>query len=628
MSTRSHSAVGSARSAQAILSGDQLKCTPDDDLKSEALTRIRSLAAARASIEANILSSTRDMAADIGQELLRDKGFVDVDELTSGGRRRWRAETKRLACAELEVCLGVGIKEARHMVGLACAPLPVRDHVEGALRHGVITWGHARGFWSRCGSLQAETAAMIAESLFGTNAATAVAERRHPDGTLREQPWFSAEYWAALEREAVRAEGQDVLADRERRAHAREQRHTHLRVDDDSTATFFLTGPVTTLAAVYARVDRCARSLRKAGDARTLAQLRSDVAQTLLLHGQIIPPKTESDPLITPRCADDIAQIASAQAPVHLQVVVPWDILTGQACCTKCSSGRAHAAPNLRSPSGPHRASQQNKGPSDVAEVLGAYPAFITPAHVRELALAPGTTLSRILIDPADGRLVERSIKTYRPDAAMRRQIIAADVSSRAPGRRGSAANCELDHVTAWSDGGKTTEPNLCLTGVSHHQLKTEGWWSSKLGSSRDVTWETLLGQRATTRVHDYRQYLRQGATVGETAQVAFESNLDDDPNAEFALDRACLALYAALAHRDPHDLLTGTDDIHGATDHNSDLDGWISINHRDANGRTRLGAPAGHPTLPQVLGMPDTDKRPTSIATPWSGPGTDEPPF
>ena len=124
------------------------------------------------------------------------------------------------------------------------------------------------------------------------------------------------------------------------------------------------------------------------------------------------------DPLVTPQQADRIAQIITARPAVHLQVVVPWDVLAGTPAC------------------GPHQST---------AEILGRHPAFLTPGHARELGLTPGTTLSRLLIDPADGRLIERSIASYRPDAAMRRQIIAADVTSRSPGSRTPATSCEID---------------------------------------------------------------------------------------------------------------------------------------------------------------------------------------
>lgn len=589
---------------------------PEPEPEQKVLDRITGLAAARSAIEADLLVSTRELVATVGDELLRDKGFSDVEELSAGQRRRWRAEAKRLSCAELEVALGAGVKEARQLVGLACSPVPVRDQVEGALRRGTITWGHAKGFWDRCGRLPADDAGQVADGLFGTDAAAVVAERLAPDGTVCDRPWSSAHYWAALERESVRVEGTDVVAERERRRLARERRSASLRVDDDSTATLFVNGPVTSLAAISARLDRCARTLRKGGDPRTLPQLRSDVAQTLLLHGRLPLPDLGEDDLVTPAEAATIAQVVTAQPGVHLQVVVPWDGVTGMPSCHHCQDGTA---------------ADRHVDGGGIAEVLGTVPTFLTPGHARELALSPGTTLSRILVDPADGRLVERSIASYRPDAAMRRQIVAADVHSRAPGRRTSSARCEIDHETAWGAGGPTSEPNLSLKDVAHHQFKTEGWWSSALAPNRDVTWETLLGQVTKTRCHDYRQYLRRAVATDSTTGSTATSTADAE------LDLACRTLYAALAHRGPHGLLTDPDDLHGATDHDEACTGWIRVTHRSREGQVLSGPSHDQPTPARLLGLlrlPE-EEIPDPDPTPEDRPGTrprpdvdDEPPF
>ncbi|WP_161937876.1 hypothetical protein [Serinicoccus chungangensis] len=568
----------------------------------------------------------------MGRALLSDKGFADVEELTSAQRRRWRAETKRLACAELQVALGLGVKEARQMVGVACAPTTVRTVVGAALETGLASWGHVRAFWDRCGSLDADEAALVCESLFGSDADTVVAERLGPDGTVLDRPWHQAEFWAALEREAVRVEGQDVVAERERRRRARAERRVWMRVDDDSTATLAVTGPLTSLCAISRRLDLCAKALRKGGDERTLAQLRSDVAQTLLLHGHLDLPDPQ-DALVSPTHGETVAQIVTAQPSICLEVVVPWDALSGHPACAGCPGGDDPPPTARQAPPDPAAASRALSPPaaaparprSPVGEVLGRHPAFITAGHARELALAPGTTLTRLLVDPADGRLIERSISSYRPDAAMRRQVVAADVYSRAPGSRSPALACELDHEQAWGpDGGATSEANLVLKDVRSHQLKTEGWWSSALGPRRDVRWETLLGQVEQTRGHDYRQYLPSRRAVADAAPPDGPSDTSETsvlrgpaaPEGEHSadadvtitqdddLDLACRALYAALAHRGVAALLADPDDAEGATDHDPRLSGWITLAHRGRDGRRLGGPPEDCATVASLLGM------------------------
>ncbi|WP_298746169.1 hypothetical protein [uncultured Serinicoccus sp.] len=628
---------------------------PSEATIADPVARVRELARQRSALEAQLLGAARDLSAEVGRALLSDKGFADVEELTSAQRRRWRAETKRLACAELQVALGLGVKEARQMIGVACAPAPVRTVVGEALATGLASWGHVRAFWDRCGSLEADEAVLVCESLFGSDADTVVTERLGPDGTVLDRPWHQAEFWAALEREAVRVEGQDVVAERERRRRARADRHVWMRVDDDSTATLAITGPLTSLCAISRRLDLCAKALRKGGDGRTLAQLRSDVAQTLLLHGHLDLPDPQ-DALVSPTHGETVAQIVTAQPSICLEVVVPWDALSGHPACARCPAGDdpPGTQPTLGHPAGagvdrpagdaeapeqapPDRpaarlappdpaaagramsppAAAPARPPSLVGEVLGRHPAFITAGHARELALAPGTTLTRLLVDPADGRLIERSITSYRPDAAMRRQVVAADVYSRAPGSRSPALACELDHEQPWgSGGGATSESNLVLKDVRSHQLKTEGWWSSALGPRRDVRWETLLGQVEQTRGHDYRQYLpsRQAPShpdgpdlPGPREQPGLDLPGDDD------LDLACRALYAALAHRGVAALLADADDAEGATDHDPRLSGWITLAHRGQDGRRRSGPPEDCATVASLLRMtsrtgPDDD--------------------
>ncbi|MDQ3224094.1 MAG: hypothetical protein M3Q75_11585 [Gemmatimonadota bacterium] len=93
--------------------------------------------------------------------------------------------------------------------------------------------------------------------------------------------------------------------------------------------------------------------------------------------------------------------------------------------------------------------------PVGVGEILGY--GFLAGEHAHELILTPGTTLHRLLTDPADGRLIERTITAYRPDQAMITQLRATDVFCRAPGCLTPARRCDLDHEHEHSDGGPTT---------------------------------------------------------------------------------------------------------------------------------------------------------------------------
>ncbi|ANS80038.1 hypothetical protein SGUI_2642 [Serinicoccus hydrothermalis] len=260
--------------------------------QSAVLGALGVIATARGGLEARLIEAARVVVATTGAVLLADKGFTSVDELSKTRRKMWRAEAKRAACAEIEATLGMGVGETRHLVGIACAPATIRGPVLAALDAGEATWAMVRDFWARCARLPVDQGALVAEALFGTDPATAARERLTPGGDLRGTPWYAADYKAALEREATRAEGTDAQAERERRRAAYQARRATMTVGEDGTATLSITGPLIAMAAAHTRIERAARLLRKHGDTRTLDQLRADIAATLLIHGHLPLPHT------------------------------------------------------------------------------------------------------------------------------------------------------------------------------------------------------------------------------------------------------------------------------------------------------------------------------------------------
>lgn len=210
------------------------------------------------------------------------------------------------------------------------------------------------------------------------------------------------------------------------------------------------------MAGAVERVDTIARALAARGDTgRTLAQLRSDVALDLILYG--VP-------------ADGHTLGSLPPATVH--VVVPLTALLGE------------------------------------SDGLGELPGhgYLTAAHAREAAIAPGSTWRRLVTDPLSGRARELSTHRYQPTPAMREYLQAVDRTCRAPGCLVSATRADLDHTTPWPHGA-TTPDNLAPTHRRHHNLKTAGLWHTTLDpETRTATWRTLTGRRYQTHPHDYRE--------------------------------------------------------------------------------------------------------------------------
>lgn len=644
-----YGAIAHESDADSVI--DDLEWTASELSRPSTVEHIGEFAFGKSLLDARMIMATTDLLGEAGTKALALKGFVSVDELTATQRRQWRAHTKAVARLELEMRLGCSSSEARHLVGVASAPVVIRRLVVDALERGEASWEQIRLYWRKAGPLPHEAAEVVAETLFGTEVAIAAVERLDAEGALTRQPWQAAEFVAALQREVVRAQGVDVAAERERRRAAYEARTAEIVVSDDGSAVLTVVGSTLSLCAVHQRLDRAARLLRGQGDPRTLAQLRSDCAAALLVHGTLPgvtapaselpglkrpPGQDELDGIDIP-ALDQLAQIVNAMPAIELQVVVPWDALSGAPALSGATPSASESSPHTRAP---------------VGELLGAHPAFLSHGHLRELARLPGITLRRLLSDPADGRLIERGTTRYRPDAAMRRHVLAADVYSRGPGSRRPGQVCELDHVVPWAAGGLTRVSNLVALDKYVHQLKTAGLITSRLTPRRDLWWGSLLGQQRQTRSHDYRQYAPAGVAVSEGCRTtaggsgqlpvlaAVERLVPTDAAARqrhpaerldhwHRRDLLGQALYAALAHRRPGGDLEARDDLPGAVEYDGALTDWLRLTHTTPGGARRRGARPHHPTVAEVLGweVPTPSQLKVTDA-PWRQVPQTPPPF
>ncbi|MFB9733339.1 hypothetical protein ACFFN0_14925, partial [Ornithinimicrobium kibberense] len=217
----------------------------------------------------------------------------------------------------------------------------------------------------------------------------------------------------------------------------------------------------------------------------------------LLLHGTLPLPDQPGDPdQVSVQDITALAALLEGLPAATLNVITPWHLLPGttgsggsngdvdngdtgnggvgghehphRCTTTPCPAapppprpGRADAPPGTARTDDPARATSPPEEPSDqasptapvtgppltgppgdgqeevllaVAQATGTTPAFLHAPDVADLITTPGTTLHRLVIDPLDGRCVERSTTAYQPDAHMRAQARAADGTCRAPG--------------------------------------------------------------------------------------------------------------------------------------------------------------------------------------------------
>ena len=652
-------------------SADGLIAAPEAITNGQLLDGAQAAAGVRGFVDGVVVGAARALADRAGHELLGRKNVTDPDDLPRNEREQWVKKTKSVVAQQLAVLTGDGVMSSHTRVGFALAPRAAVQVADAALCRGATEWRSVADFWASCRRMPYHQAGDVAEAVFGPLVAGAAPEDT-PEGGDSGRRETRAEFRRRLDREVRRVEGEDAKAARERRKAAVAMRDVRAEVCDDGVGQITITGPTTSIVAGIDRIESIARKARKAGDERSLGHLRADTAMALLVHG-VLPlpdsgsdgcgdgcghvcsdgsaegprpdhpgqgpakrssgqgpakdicgwgPATQSSAQLVPT-PDDVRRIISGQPPATVELVMPLDALG------VFPAGDRHRCPcDDQSPChrGPSHDGCLCRGPAPaapgagVAEIPGH--GFVNAEHAREIVLAPGTTLHRLLMDPADGRVVERSIAAYRPDADMVRQVRAADRFCRAPGCLVPAHRCELDHESPFGIGGKTSEVNLNLKHPRHHQLKTERFWSSVMDSTRDITWTTLFGRVYRTRSHDYRQYGGRGVTPaaaepGITPAGEPGMELGMDPAAELAMDPVGALgmdpatfddsdlrdrlVYAALSSREGQNRwLEALDDY--------DSGAWtigygrpVAVFHRRGGGR-RHGPPPGQPTPEEIL--------------------------
>lgn len=196
------------------------------------------------------------------------------------------------------------------------------------------------------------------------------------------------------------------------------------------------------VAAVSRRINAIARSLRRAGETRTMDQLRADVYIDLL-NGKDY--RTDGG------------------AVIHL--TADLDTLAG---LTDHPGELNGFAPVI----------------SDIA---------------RQIAVDQGDAEWRFTVTDTDtGRHLHDGVTRRRPTASQRRHIEARDRTCIFPGCRMPSVDCDIDHTTPFSEGGATCPCNNAPGCRHDHRLKDHGWTYVRLPDGR-YQWTSPLGHTYTT---------------------------------------------------------------------------------------------------------------------------------
>ncbi|OLO74913.1 HNH endonuclease [Actinomyces oris] len=170
------------------------------------------------------------------------------------------------------------------------------------------------------------------------------------------------------------------------------------------------------------------------------------------------------------------------------------------------SSGRSLPVPDPATPAFSCSAAHDSSPAASLSTALIAQPAA-SPAEVAEVrigarstavpaltawALAAGGTWRRLITDPASGTVVDVGRSRYRPPAGLADLVRARDRACIFPTCQTPAERCDIDHLTAWSQGGTTSLDNLVVLCEAHHRLKhTPGWALTRNNTSGTLSWHT-----------------------------------------------------------------------------------------------------------------------------------------
>jgi len=271
-----------------------------------------------------------------------------------------------------------------------------------------------------------------------------------------------------------------------------------------------------------------ARSLRDAGLAGTMDQLRAQVFLALLA-GQpvtsLLPPAGEAGgPGPAPSGTVNLTMpldtwLGLSDSPGEVAGFGP---LSGEDCrrlgegmvanpqtrwCLTVTDGHGHpvahgcARPGRGLPGPPgggpgpppagrrHRANAGSVGPG-AAVVLAAVLAWVAGIRLEWLESAGCTHW--------------REWGGYRPPASLQHLIRVRNRTCAFPGCGRPARRCDLDHSRPYHRGGRTCECNLAPLCRRHHQAKqAHGWWLEQPRPGV-LTWTTPSGRRYTTRATSY----------------------------------------------------------------------------------------------------------------------------
>ncbi|MET4136131.1 DUF222 domain-containing protein [Pseudarthrobacter sp. PvP090] len=352
--------------------------------------------------------------------------------------------------AEVACVLTVGAGTAGAFLGDCLALTNRLPLTLAALGAGTISWAHARAMVDETANLDPAGAAALEAHFLDPDAPNPA--RGCPAGDLvpyrfraKARTWRERHHPDSIEK---------------RHARSAKDRRVEFRPDSDGMAWFSAYLPADTAVGIWDRTTAAVRALQGPDEARTLTQLRADIAATLLLN-------TGTD------AGTDGNGLAGDVPVPRAQVIITVPVLS-------------------------------LLGATDEPAMLDGY-GPIPPSMARRLVADGAGSFHRVLVDPRDGAPLEIGRASYRLTKTMRQWLRLRDGRCPFPGCNNPSLDNDADHLLAWADGGTTGITNLGQPCRKHHRLKhASAWTPSGAGKDTPPGWTSPSGRYYPSEQQDW----------------------------------------------------------------------------------------------------------------------------
>jgi hypothetical protein len=372
-----------------------------------------------------------------------------------------RSLDERAFTAEIAAALTLSERAAESLIGVSRALVQSLPATLAALASGEISYRHAQIMVEQTVGLDAASVAALEAKVLPA-ASTSTAPRFA--STVRKQ------------RERLNPESIE-----ERHVVALDERTVVIDEDRDGMVWVSARTSAANGLAIHDRLTTAALAMRKRGDKRTLAQLRSDIFVTILLARS---HKMSGKHAVTVPAFDDLLGLDSDVDNSGIENTdnfVRWFRgITAEVIVTvPALSLLGH---------GSEPATLEGYGPIDLDT------ARILAGRARSFV--------RILTHPETGATLSVGRKRYKVPKDLRMWLRVRDGTCRFPNCNRQAKRCDIDHSFEWHELGETAHDNLAHLCRSHHTLKGAGKWKVAQASdgSGVLTWTSPAGRSYTTR--------------------------------------------------------------------------------------------------------------------------------